>query len=327
MARAPRIEVPGALYHVIARGNQRRTVFRDTVDYRCYLDLLVRYQHRHGLTLYAYALMPNHLHLLISPNRAPLSKIMQGLQQTYTRHFNRRHRLVGHCFQGRYKAILCQSDAYLLELVRYLHSNPVRAGLASTPDEYEWTSHRLYLAGRDAGGVAVEAVLGQFSANRTRAVTAFRSFVEAGLPAGHREDFYAVSGQRLLGDERFVEKMERAARGEKRMPPVAVSVEAITKRVAGLFGVPEARLRGRGRSREAARLRAVIAYLGREEAGLPLRDVANFFNRDEATLSLAVLRLETQMAVDPQLSVRLSAFRRAIRRGASRKRIKQIIKA
>lgn len=199
MARAPRIEVPGALYHVIARGNQRRTVFRDTVDYRCYLDLLVRYQHRHGLTLYAYALMPNHLHLLISPNRAPLSKIMQGLQQTYTRHFNRRHRLVGHCFQGRYKAILCQSDAYLLELVRYLHSNPVRAGLASTPEEYEWTSHRLYLAGRDAGGVAVEAVLGQFSANRTRAVTAFRSFVEAGLPAGHREDFYAVSGQRLLG--------------------------------------------------------------------------------------------------------------------------------
>jgi chromosomal replication initiation ATPase DnaA len=120
--------------------------------------------------------------------------------------------------------------------------------------------------------------------------------------------------------------MERAARGEKRMPPVAVSVEAITKRVAELFGVPEARLRGRGRSREAARLRAVIAYLGREEASLPLRDVAKFFNRDEATLSLAVLRLETQMAVDPQLSARLSAFRRGIRRGASRKRIKQIIK-
>jgi hypothetical protein len=183
------------------------------------------------------------------------------------------------------------------------------------------------VAAQDAEGVVVEAVLGQFSANRTRAVTAYRSFVEAGLPSGHREDFYAVSSQRLLGDERFVEKMEKAARGEKRMPPVAVSVEAITKRVARLFGVSEAHLRGRGRSREAARVRAVVAYLGREEASLSLGDVARYFRRDEATLSLGVLRLETQMALDPHLFARLTSLRRAIRRGASRKAIKQIIKA
>ena len=150
MARALRIDLPGGLYHVIARGNQRRKVFRDAVDYQRYLTLLARYQQRHGFILFAYVLMPNHLHILLSPTRVSLSKTMQGLQQSYTRHFNQRHRLVGHCFQGRYKAILCQSDAYLLELARYLHCNPVRAGLASTPDEYEWTSHRLYLAGQDA---------------------------------------------------------------------------------------------------------------------------------------------------------------------------------
>ena len=170
MARAPRIEVLGALYHVIARGNQRRTVFRDTVDYRCYLDLLVRYQHRHGLPLYAYALMPNHLHLLISPNRAPLSKIMQGLQQTYTRHFNRRHRLVGHCFQGRYKAILIQKDGHLPEVGRHKVLSPVWAGTVEKPGDWLWNSchatagsKKIFRRFRRACGWSAGRDLGRYS--------------------------------------------------------------------------------------------------------------------------------------------------------------------
>lgn len=327
MARASRIDIAGALYHVLARGNQRRPIFRDAVDYRRYLDLLARYQERHGFTLYAYVLMPNHLHLLLAPGRLPLAKTMQGLQQTYTRHFNQRHRLVGHCFQGRYKAILCQADAYLLELVRYLHLNPVRAGLAPTTKRYAWSSHRLYLRGRDAGGVAVEAILHHFSPRRARAVTAYRTFVQAGHPTGHREDFYAVVGQQLLGDEHFVEGIAREARREMRRPPVEVPIETIAGQVGRLFGLRPAALQGQGRSREAAQARAVVAYLGREEAGLSLKTAARYFHRDAATLSVAIQRLETRMAGDPQLAARVTSLRRVIRRGARPKRHKQIIKA
>ncbi len=327
MARPPRSEVAGALYHVIARGNQRRTIFQDAVDYRRYIDLLARYQQRHGFTLYAYVLLPNHLHLLLSPGRLSLAKTMQGLQQTYTRHFNQRYRLVGHCFQGRYKAILCQSDAYLLELVRYLHLNPVRAGIIPTLDRYEWSSHHFYLGGRDAGGVAVEAVLGQFSAIRERAVAAYRAFVAADARSGHREDFYAVVGQRFLGDERFVERMERESRRDVRRVPVEVSIVTIRDQVGRLFGTRDTSLDGHGRSREAARSRAIIAFIAREEAGLALKTVAHFFGRDAATLSVALQRLESRMTVDPQLTAKVDRVRRVIRRGAHPKRVKQIIKA
>lgn len=327
MARPPRIEVPGALYHVIARGNQRRTIFRDAVDYRRYLDLLARYQQRQGFTLYAYVLLPNHLHLLLSPGRFALSKTMQGLQQTYTRHFNQRYRVVGHCFQGRYKAILCQSDAYLLELVRYLHLNPVRAGLVPTAARYRWSSHRLYLGGRDTGGVAVEAVLRQFSSIRERAVAAYRAFVQAGVPAGHRADLYTVVAQRFLGDERFAERMERESHREVGWAPVDVSIQRIADQVGRLLGPRHTSLCGPGRSRQAARARAVIAFIARQEAGLPLKTVATYFGRDDATLSLAVQRLERQMATDPKLTAKVNQLRRVIRRGARRKGVKQIIKA
>lgn len=327
MARPPRLDIPGALYHVIARGNRKQTIFRDAVDYRRYVDLLARYQQRHGFTLYAYALMPNHLHLLLSPERLPLSKTMQGLQQTYTRHFNTRHRVTGHCFQGRYKAILCQSDAYLLELVRYLHLNPVRAALTDTPEAYQWSSHRLYLGGRNEGGVAVERVLGQFAAVRGRAVAAYRAFVQAALPADHREDLYAVIARQFLGDERFVDHMERKARHVHPRSPVDVSMEAITRRVARAFGTRDVQMHGRSRSRPAALARAVAAYLAREEAGISLQRVARSFGRDESTVSLAIQRLEVRLAADPVFSGQVDHLRRVLRRGARRKRLKQIIKA
>jgi putative transposase len=327
MPRPPRIDIPGALYHVIARGNQRQTLFRDTADYSRYEALLARYQQRHAYTLHAYVLMPNHLHLLLSPARVSLAKTMQGLQQSYTGYFNRRYRMVGHCFQGRYKAILCEADSYLLELVRYLHLNPVRAGLAARPEEYGWSSHRRYLSGHDGDGVAVEAILERFSPIRRRAVTAYRNFVEEGLPTGHRDDLYTLFDQQLLGGERFAESMESQARHAPIKPPIEVSMDVITGAVAKVFAVSQSQMRSGGRSRPAAAARAVAAYLSREEAALRLRTVAQYFGRTEATLSLALLRLETTLASDPHLAARIDHLRRIIRRSANRKRNKQIIKA
>ena len=117
MARRPRVFAPGLLYHVIVRGNQRQKTFFAEKDYRSYLERLARYREKYNMTIYAYCLMPNHVHLLLESSVEPLAKFMQGLQQSYTQYFNLKHNKVGHLFQGRYKAIVCQKDEYLMELV------------------------------------------------------------------------------------------------------------------------------------------------------------------------------------------------------------------
>ena len=129
MGRRARIHFAGALYHVIARGNRGQKIFREDGDYRLYLKFLKEYKDRFGCCLYAYALMPSHVHLLVETGATALSKVMQVLQFRYTRNFNIKYRKWGHLFQSRYKAILCERDSYLLELSAYLHLNPVRAGL------------------------------------------------------------------------------------------------------------------------------------------------------------------------------------------------------
>ena len=147
MARRPRLFAPGLLYHVIARGNQRQATFLGDADYDAYLHRLAVYRARYGVSLHAYCLMPNHVHLLARTGTAPLAKFMQGLQQSYTQWFNRVHEKVGHVFQGRYRAIVCDSDEYLVTLVRYIHLNPVRAGLAPEPHLYRYSGHRALSRG------------------------------------------------------------------------------------------------------------------------------------------------------------------------------------
>ena len=162
MARKPRIEFPGAFYHVISRGNQRQTIFHDNTDYLAYLNRLEHYRKRYNITVYAYTLILNHVHLLVKTQETPLSKFMQGLQFTYTRYYNQRYSKIGHLFQGRYKTILCDRDAYLLELVRYIHLNPARMRRSVDPWRYKWSSHRGYLGEGCPVRIETRFVLGQF---------------------------------------------------------------------------------------------------------------------------------------------------------------------
>ena len=142
MARKPRIDFPGALYHVIARGNRRAVILHDEADATAYLERLERYRVRDGCALYAYVLMHNHVHLLFETGERPLARTMHTLQFTFSQYYNRRYNKTGHVFQGRYQAIVCDRDAYLLELVRYLHLNPARIRTPLNPWTYPWSSHR-----------------------------------------------------------------------------------------------------------------------------------------------------------------------------------------
>ena len=138
MARKPRVHLRGALYHVIVRGNKGQRVFRREADFKPFLRLLGEYKEVFGFALCAYALMPTHVHLLVEAREKPLPGLMQRLQFRYTRNYNIQYRTRGHLFQGRYKAILCEKDSYLVELSAYIHLNPVRAELVRHPLEYPW---------------------------------------------------------------------------------------------------------------------------------------------------------------------------------------------
>ena len=178
MARQPRIHVAGALYHVIARGNNRENVFGDASDKELYLQLLQHYKQKFPYQLWAYVLMDNHIHLLIRVSDDPLAKIMQGVQLTYTQYFNKKYQRVGHAFQQRYKAKLCRQDRYLLTLLRYIHYNPVKAGVSADLN-YPWSSHQYYLQPRMKGGLLVDTafVLGLFSNQAAGAVQGYKKFM------------------------------------------------------------------------------------------------------------------------------------------------------
>jgi REP element-mobilizing transposase RayT len=146
MARKQRIHYPGALYHVILRGNARQDIFFDDGDRSRFILLLQEAVEKFGFRIHAYCLMTNHVHLAVQVGVTPLSRIMQNLSLRYTTWINRRLNRSGHLFQGRYKAVLIDADSFLLELVAYIHLNPVRAGMVATPENYHWSSHCAYLA-------------------------------------------------------------------------------------------------------------------------------------------------------------------------------------
>jgi REP element-mobilizing transposase RayT len=207
MSRPIRIEFPNALYHVTARGDRREDIFEDDVDRYAFLDILANVVEQVNWICYAWCLMDNHYHLLIQTPDANLSKGMRQLNGVYTQTSNRRHDRVGHLFQGRFKAILVDSDAYLLELARYVVLNPVRAGMVRKPDKWVWSSYRASMGLAPAQPfLAVDGLLAQFAKRRAVAQARYARFVADGIKAP--SPWQDLKGQVFLGDARFVEKMQ-----------------------------------------------------------------------------------------------------------------------
>ena len=256
MARRPRLFAAGVLYHVIVRGNQRQKTFTSDSDYQAYIERLARYRKKYDYALHAYCLMPNHVHLLVESSEHPLAKFMQGLQQSYSQYFNLRHRKTGHVFEGRYKAIICQKDEYLLELIRYIHLNPVRV-----------------LGGKQA----------------------YRRFIRDGLSEGHNEEYYAVEDQRFLGAEGFGEKLLKKQPGLSGKTPKRRSIETAARELAKLLEIAVPSLRSPDRGWAISRARTLAAYVLVRRLGYRLSDVAAYFGRDIATLATLLARLGDRM--------------------------------
>jgi len=307
MARKPRIEFEGGFYHVITRGNQRQKVFLEEKDFLKYLEFLSDYKDRYGFWIYAYVLMRTHVHLLIETGQVPLSKILQGINQRFTMYFNWRYGTVGHLFQGRYKAILCDKDTYLFSLVKYLHCNPVRAGMVRQPEEYRWSSHREYLGMNKNGLVDTGLLLGMFSEDLKRGCRLYREYMRKEEKTS-KDEFYRTVDQRVLGDEAFVEEVrkrveKRTLTGRKRY---GVSLGEIARGIEEDTGIRLSELRGKGKDSGVMEGRKLFSLAGREY-GYKGKEIAEFMGKDPAAVTGYLNRSQNLRAKMERLILRLEA--------------------
>lgn len=216
MARPLRIEFPGAFYHITARGNARSTIFLDIDDRRSWFALLGDVCEQFKWRCYAYCQMGNHFHLLIETPEPSLSRGMRQLNGVYAQRFNRRHAKCGHVLQGRYHAVIVDQHSYLLELIRYVVLNPVRARVVPSVDQWPWSSYPATVAEQQAPPWLVVAdVLSLFGATPETAIAAFRRFVAAGLTA--RSPWHELQKDIYLGDADFIDTVQSQMSAARRL--------------------------------------------------------------------------------------------------------------
>jgi REP element-mobilizing transposase RayT len=289
MARRPRVFAAGLLYHAIARGNRRQAIFHESRDYRVYLHRLARYRLRFEATVHAYCLMPNHVHILIQAGPPPLAGLMQALQQSYTQYFNRTYATVGHLFQGRYKAFVCHRDSYLARLVRYIHLNPVRAGLVTGPDEYPYSSHGAYVRGLATPFVdptSMLRILGGPAAYRE-------------LLGGACDDSMPPEPDDPVEESLGPSRPDTSGRSTSRLSarPLSHAVTDLALRLA----VEPATLASAHRDWKLSRARSLIAFVLVKQLGYPVTAVAEALRRRPASISSLLYRLTERMEADPRL--------------------------
>lgn len=313
MARPLRIDIEDGLYHVTSRGWERRVVVRDDRDRQRWLELLERVATRCGWRVFAWALLDNHFHLYLRTPQPNLSAGMHDLNSGYASFFNRRHRRCGALFQGRFKAVLVEDDSHATELTRYLHLNPVRARIVARPEDYAWSSYRDYLGLRKTPPwFDGETVLRELAKDRSRARSAYRRFLEAGMAEPPPSPLKAAVGGMFLGSSAWIDAWRRRlAEGpaEKDVPlkhqlAWRPGMEDVIKAVGQAFGVERERVLVSRRHGNDARSAAI--YLARQVTDETVGAVARSFGGvSMAAISKTVARVEGRRAEDKAWDRRL----------------------
>jgi putative transposase len=301
MPRQPRLDAPGVLHHVMVRGIERTRVFRDDADRADFVARLAAITAEGGLTVYAWALLPNHAHLLVRSGSRPLARSMRRLLTGYAGAFNRRHQRSGHVFQNRYKSVVVDEEPYLLELVRYLHLNPLRAQVVPdlrALDGYAWSGHSAVLGKVARPWQDTATILGQFGATPGRARRAYHAFVAVGMEQGRRADLQGgglvrshggwravaalrrgregyLSDERILGRSSFVDAVRQRLQVAEPAPRQRLSVAALVAAVCTATGCHPTALQEGSRRSSAARAREGVAYLALEVYGYAAPAVAD----------------------------------------------------
>jgi len=322
MPRQARLDVPSALHHIIVRGINRTVIFKDDQDKVRFLDRLSQNISEGHCFIYAWVLMHNHIHLLFRSGSQGISAVMRKLLTWYAQYYNRRHRRTGHLFDNRYKSILCDEDAYLLVLVRYIHLNPVRANIITTIkalDHYSWSGHSVIMGNNKQQWMDTDHVLSYFSTKTRAARNAYRRFVEEGMSMGRNHELSGgglirshggwsqviamrrkgqreESDERILGDGDFVQAIlqeaeERQLRQLKVCRSGGTIAEIIDEECAKAKISPQEVKHGSRRS-AVSRVRALIAYRSREELGLSAAEIARHLGVATSSITRAIEKTE-----------------------------------
>ena len=322
MPRKARIDAPGALHHIIVRGIEKRNIFKDDKDRNQFVKRLDDILTEAKTPIYAWALIPNHVHLLLKTGLTPIATIMRRLLTGYAGYFNRRHRRYGHLFQNRYKSILCQEEPYFRELVRYIHLNPLRAKLVKDSkalSKYPYSGHSAVIGKVKRDWQQVDYVLGFFGKRKSEARKAYRNFVEKGVNQGRRPELIggglirSVGGwavlsalrdeavrvkgdERILGDTDFVEAVLKQAdeqlQRRYQLKTRGFNLDRVAERVAQVLGMPVEIVWERSRRPQVAVARSLLCYWASTELSLSMTDLARRLNLSQPAVSIAVRRGE-----------------------------------
>jgi putative transposase len=324
MARPLRLEFPGALYHVISRGNERGPIFVDDLDRADFLNLLGSVIRKEAFRLHAYCLLGNHYHFLLETPVGKLSRGMHSLNARYAQRFNARHERCGHVFEGRFKAIIVEKEGHLLELQRYIVLNPVRAGLVKRPEDWRWSSYRAMRGQIPAPSwLEVASTLRQFGQRVTQARRAFVQFVEAGV--GSPPVTGPLRHQLFMGSKEFLAQMQTllgSKTGQDEIPvsqrdptaPGLIDIEELVSREWNV-SIPELRRRRGGQAKLAA------IYLARKLTRLPAREVAAAFGVRRGRVANVVAEIDR--GKHRHLRNRLDSLGAEIRADGGRKTVKK----
>lgn len=306
MARRRRYHLPGATYHVILRGNGgERIFFRD--EDCCRMCLLIQEGiERYGHRLLGYCFMTNHLHLAIQVNQVNLSRIMQNIAFRYARYVNKEHNRIGHLFQGRFKSILVESNRYLKELIRYIHLNPVRAGMVVNPEDYRWSSHNTYLGTDSLLWITRDYLLHRFSNIESTAIEMFQNYVKAAIGIPEEIDFKRGIEDGILGDDNFVSMVKEKA---ELMPEISLSIPELTKAMCDLYEVNISSIKRTDKTRNLTKIRGILALMVRETEELTLEELGRYLSRDANGLSRQASRLDARRLHDDVLLQEIESTR------------------
>jgi REP element-mobilizing transposase RayT len=322
MPRRSRIDAFGALHHVIVRGIARKKIFFNDQDRDQFLERLGTILKESDTACLAWALIPNHFHLLLKSGYQPLSTVMRRLLTGYAVSFNRRHRRWGHLFQNRYKSILCQEEAYLLELTRYIHLNPFRAGLVPSMKElerYPYCGHGVILGKREKDWQDIDSVLSRFAENRSAARSRYRIFVQKGVELGKRPELtggglvrsvggwaelkklkkgkiYIKGDERILGDSDFVlealKQSEEYLERKYRVRAQGYDLDRTADRVAAVLNIETGQIFSAGKGRLTVRARSLLCYWAVRECGMTMASLARRLGLSITAVSQSVARGE-----------------------------------
>ena len=328
MPRKARIDAPGALHHIIVRGIEKRNIFLDDTDRNSFLDRLGKILLETNTACFAWALLPNHFHLLLRTGTYPLATVMRRLLTGHAMYFNRRHARVGKLFQNRYKSILCQEDSYLLELVRYIHLNPLRAGLIAGPtslDTFAFCGHAVLMGKMENDWQDHTYVLRLFADQMFIARKKYKQFVLDGVSAGkrpeligggllrsnggwaaikslRRQNFHLKSDERILGDSDFVENVLNAAEEQLErkyeLRSKGYDLQNLSLRVSEILSIKPGEILKPGKQPERVKARSLLCFWAVRELGYTMAELALKLDLSQPAISTCVRRGEKIVEIE-----------------------------